>query len=96
MQAGLYRHYKGGIYQVIGIGEHTETKQRVVVYVSLDANQPGPRIRVRPLNGPDGWNTAAQIGPGKYETRFVYIGDEPDSVYEGLRDVPASSLPPSF
>jgi len=49
MHAGLYRHYKGGYYQVLGIAEHTETDERVVVYVSLDASLPGPRMRVRPV-----------------------------------------------
>ena len=27
-----YRHYKGGIYTFIGIGAHTETRERLVAY----------------------------------------------------------------
>lgn len=27
-----YRHYKGNIYHVIGIGKHTETLEEFVVY----------------------------------------------------------------
>ena len=27
-----YKHYKGGIYTVIGIGLHTETEERLVAY----------------------------------------------------------------
>ena len=28
----IYRHYKGGKYVVLGIGTHTETNERMVVY----------------------------------------------------------------
>lgn len=71
IMAGVYRHYKGGYYQVLGVGEHTETHERVVVYVALDASLPGPRIRVRPLNGPEGF-----CAPASGMVRFTYIGSE--------------------
>ena len=32
---GLYRHYKGNFYQVIGLAKHTETLDIVVVYQGL-------------------------------------------------------------
>lgn len=38
-----YRHYKGGIYKVLGIGTHTETQERLVAYASKDL-----RIWLRP------------------------------------------------
>lgn len=28
----LYKHYKGGIYQVICVGTHTETSEKMVAY----------------------------------------------------------------
>lgn len=31
----LYRHYKGGLYYVIGEALHTETNERMVVYHAL-------------------------------------------------------------
>jgi hypothetical protein len=78
MKTGLYRHYKGGLYQVLGIGEHTETKERCVVYVAL-APLPGPRLRIRPLEGKDGWLTRVDDDGGRDDKglkRFTYIGDE--------------------
>jgi hypothetical protein len=29
---GFYKHYKGDYYKVIGVGTHTETHKRFVVY----------------------------------------------------------------
>lgn len=76
MRAGLYRHYKGGLYQLIGIGEHTETGERMVCYVSL-AELPGCRLRIRPLEGPDGWSTPVPewLHNGRRtQERFLWIG----------------------
>jgi hypothetical protein len=56
LRSGVYRHYKGDHYQLIGVGEHTETHEPMVVYVALHA-RPGPRIRIRPLNGAEGFLT---------------------------------------
>ncbi|WP_101759613.1 DUF1653 domain-containing protein [Oceanicoccus sp. KOV_DT_Chl] len=35
LRPGLYRHYKGNDYQVIGEAGHTETEERFVVYRAL-------------------------------------------------------------
>ena len=32
---GLYRHYKGGEYEVIGVARHSETNEPLVVYRPL-------------------------------------------------------------
>jgi len=32
---GLYRHYKGGQYEVIGVARHSETNEPLVVYRPL-------------------------------------------------------------
>lgn len=32
---GLYRHYKGQDYRVLGLGRHSETRETLVVYQAL-------------------------------------------------------------
>ena len=35
IEPGLYRHYKGNDYEVLGVATHSETDERVVVYRAL-------------------------------------------------------------
>jgi len=43
---GIYKHYKGGYYGVIGIGKHSETYEEVVIYRDVDDEK---KIWVRPI-----------------------------------------------
>ncbi|KQX07303.1 MULTISPECIES: DUF1653 domain-containing protein [unclassified Leifsonia] len=45
IEPGLYRHFKGGLYTVVGEATDSETEQRVVVYSSADG-----RLWVRPAS----------------------------------------------
>jgi len=42
---GTYRHYKGGLYQVLGVANHSETLEEMVYYKHLDDGS----FWVRPL-----------------------------------------------
>ncbi len=45
MKMGKYRHFKGNLYEVIGIASHSETLEPMVVYRALYGDQ---RLWVRP------------------------------------------------
>jgi len=46
LMPGKYRHYKGGMYRVIGTARHSETDELLVVYRCLYDND---SLWVRPL-----------------------------------------------
>ena len=66
---GIYRHYKGNSYRVIGVGKHSETLELLVLYEALDDNPDG-KLWVRPLSSFTG---TAEVN-GKPQKRFVYGG----------------------
>tara|TARA_B110000438_G_C15401369_1_gene473515 strand:- start:243 stop:464 length:222 start_codon:yes stop_codon:yes gene_type:complete len=44
---GIYRHYKGGRYEVIDVAQHSESEELMVVYRPLYGDR---GLWVRPLN----------------------------------------------
>ena len=42
---GIYKHFKGNIYKVVGVAKHSETMEDMVVYESLRNNT----LWVRPI-----------------------------------------------
>jgi hypothetical protein len=66
-EQGKYRHYKGGTYEVLWVGTHSETLEPMVVYRNLEHGSNW----VRPL---DEWNKPVE---GSDEPRFKRI-DAPE------------------
>lgn len=67
IKPGLYEHYKGNKYRVIGVARHTETLEEVVVYHSLYGDY---GLWVRPLTM---FQEMVEVD-GKKQPRFRFIG----------------------
>ena len=69
IKPGLYRHFQGGIYEVLFVAKNSETLEDMVVY---RANYGEHGVWVRPLSM---WNETVERD-GKTFKRFEYIGKE--------------------
>jgi hypothetical protein len=67
VKPGIYRHFKGGIYVVLGTGKHTETGEEFVVYMDLYKNR---ELWLRPK---DMFLEVVEKN-GKKMLRFEYLG----------------------
>lgn len=73
IKVGTYRHYKGGMYRVLGVAHHSETKEKLVVYQSLaDSVEYGrDALWVRPA---EMFLEKVTVGDNQVP-RFEYIGE---------------------
>ena len=67
---GRYRHFKGGLYEALGVARHSETEEELVVY--------------RPLEGAGGWWVRPRamfcdsvVVEGARVPRFAWLGPCP-------------------
>ena len=63
----FYKHYKGGKYEVLAIGMHSETKEKLVIYRNLEHGS----IWVRPASM---WFDSISDGYATTD-RFTLLGD---------------------
>lgn len=87
IQAGIYRHYKGKLYLVLGTARHSETGEIMVVYVplyELPASNMGVQMAVRPLQMfTEGVEIRMRNGSKMAVPRFEPMGDGPQSRIAG-------------
>jgi hypothetical protein len=74
IRLGYYEHYKGKFYEVIGVANHSETLEKLVVYKALyDMKNFGKdSLWVRPL---EMFQETVNID-GREVPRFKYIGTD--------------------
>ncbi len=71
LQSGIYRHYKGQQYRVMGVARHSETEEQLVVYQALYGEY---GLWVRPL----GMFTETVDVDGEQINRFSLESPEPE------------------
>ena len=67
VRAGVYRHYKGNYYEVIGTALHSETLEQMIVYRALYGEH---GLWVRPAHM---WGELVDTPEGRV-CRFAYVG----------------------
>ena len=70
IKLGVYQHYKGNKYLVLGVATHSETKEKLVVYVTLYANDLA-HLWVRPL----AMFSEEVVVAGERRPRFQWVGE---------------------
>uniref|UniRef100_A0A7S1FK25 DUF1653 domain-containing protein n=1 Tax=Corethron hystrix TaxID=216773 RepID=A0A7S1FK25_9STRA len=68
IQIGLYRHYKGKQYHVIGLCRHSETHEVMVLYQALYGEH---KLWVRPIAM---FTEFVQMEDGTHARRFMFVG----------------------
>ncbi len=68
IKKGRYRHFKGNMYEVVGVAKHSETLEEMVVYRAL-YGEGGLWVRPAAM-----WDEVVERD-GKVFKRFEYIGD---------------------
>lgn len=74
IREGKYRHFKGGIYNLIGSGKHSETNEYLAIYRREDDEN--SIIQVRPLHMFFEEIPKGEENPTGQKYRFEYINNE--------------------
>lgn len=66
IKKGIYRHFKGNMYEVVGMALHSETVEEMVIYKALYGEG---KTWVRPLSM---WDEEVEF-EGKKVKRFMFV-----------------------
>lgn len=75
VRSGIWQHYKGNKYLVLGTARHTESDEELVVYLPLyEHSNGGLPLQCRPV---EMWTEVVDMPEYRYSgPRFVYIGEK--------------------
>jgi hypothetical protein len=73
LKLGVYRHFKGKLYELVAIAKHSETLEEMAVYRAL---YEGGGVWVRPLYM---WDETV-VHNGQSLKRFTYIGENKENL----------------
>lgn len=76
LRTGLYRHYKGADYEVLGVVRHSETEEELALYRPLYGER---ALWVRPL----AMFTESVEVDGGVRPRFEWLSDEVPAADQG-------------
>lgn len=69
MKRGVYRHFKGNLYQLLDVARHSETGEKLVIYRALYGER---GLWVRPAAM---WDEVIERDGQQYR-RFTYVADD--------------------
>lgn len=69
IKMGVYKHYKGNLYEAVNIVVHSETLEKMVLYRAIEDEQ---NFWVRPLSM---WNNIIDVA-GKQLKRFEFVDNK--------------------
>ncbi|WP_114417628.1 DUF1653 domain-containing protein [Marinospirillum perlucidum] len=72
VRPGIYRHFKGGDYEVLYLARHAETDEYLVIYRQLYGDH---TCWARPQKS---FSELVEDASGEPVTRFTRVGDRPD------------------
>ena len=73
IKKGIYRHFKGNTYEVLGTAHHSESLEEMVVYRALYGKGD---LWVRPASM---WNETV-TRDGKTARRFTFLGESEEDI----------------
>jgi len=67
MKRGIYRHYKGSLYELVDVARHSETLEELVIYRNVSTGE----VWARPVHM---WNEKVCVN-GEEVLRFTFVSE---------------------
>ena len=72
MKKGIYRHYKGGVYELVDVARHSETLEELIIYKNVESGD----VWARPAHM---WSETVEVN-GRTVLRFQPVEDSEESL----------------